>query len=110
MFLVDISDIIIISLDFEGYALQCNRQHPGNQSVGVPSQRQRPEPTRKAASPPAKAKKSPGKQQDKGREPAKKENARAEDEYEDDFEETQEFVSSFEEDSKFVLLKMWKNI
>lgn len=25
MFVLDISDIIIISLDFEGYALQCNR-------------------------------------------------------------------------------------
>lgn len=55
-------------------------------------------PPRRAASPPTKAKKSPGKQQDKSREPAKQEQARAGDEYEDDFEETQEFVSSFEEE------------
>lgn len=63
-------------------------------------------PPRRAASPPTKAKKSPGKQQDKSREPAKQEQARAGDEYEDDFEETQEFVSSFEEESKFVLINM----
>lgn len=55
-------------------------------------------PPRRAASPPTKAKKSPGKQQDKSQEPAKQEQARAGDEYEDDFEETQEFVSSFEEE------------